>query len=136
MCAARGACSAGQGAPDSPPPRAPVAAMTEGTVLDAQWSGEVKLAGELDRLVVALQRLQALLDASCKYASRAAAGEIEGNVHLGAKLAEAAATVPRVDGTQLAKSFSDSMRDVVMISQLTKLTQDQLAIAEKMNTTA
>jgi translation initiation factor 3 subunit F len=92
--------------------------------------GSVELA---EPLLVSMERLFNLLEAASDYVDSVVEGKTAPDAEIGRKIADTLATVPRVRPEVFDKLFNDSLQDLLMVTYLSNITQTQLLIAEKLN---
>jgi len=89
---------------------------------------------EISNLERSLEKLLELLQVIRDSVDEVVTGSKEGDSSVGRFLTETLSTVPMVDTEAFSTAFGDSMRDLLMVVYLSKLTQTQLHIAEKLLT--
>ncbi|KAJ8907077.1 hypothetical protein NDN08_003559 [Rhodosorus marinus] len=87
---------------------------------------------EIENLEASLEALLELLKSIGTQVDSVISGETEGDASVGRYLTESLAGVPTIDVELFEKAYGDSMRDLLMVVYLAKLTKTQLNIAERM----
>ncbi|KAA8496655.1 Eukaryotic translation initiation factor 3 subunit F [Porphyridium purpureum] len=87
---------------------------------------------EVENLERSLVRLRELVEIVGESVDRVVSGQDKGDIKVGRCLAETLASVPLVNPIEFEKMISDSLRDHLMVMYCAKLTQVQLAMAEKL----
>jgi translation initiation factor 3 subunit F len=114
----------------------------EKTALDILTKGQKSnadtdtLLGQLDSLEISLKRLIALVDTVSEYVDRVNEGKESGDPQVGRLLLDTVSSLPKLDSSTFEKTFSDSMKDLLMVVYLANLTRTQLTLAQKLNLTA
>lgn len=98
--------------------------LLAGRKLEGEFQG---LQRTLHLLTEKVRSARALVDDVC-------AGRRAPDAEVGALIAEAVASVPKVDTDAFDKMFHEGLQDVLMVLYLTTLTQAQVNLAEKINT--
>ena len=84
-------------------------------------------------LLVSMETLYNLLETASNYVDSVVEGKTSPDAEIGRKVADTLATVPRIRPEVFDKLFNDSLQDMLMVTYLSKITQTQLSIAEKLN---
>eukprot|EP00752_Nemacystus_decipiens_P005966 g5388.t1 len=85
-------------------------------------------------LETSMQRLVTMLQQAEEYVGTVVDGKLPADPHMGRKLADTLAAVPRMRPEAFNRLFDDNLQDLLMVSYLSSLTRTQLAIAEKLAT--
>lgn len=94
------------------------------------------MGSEMSNLEQSIETLLAALRSTCSYVDDVVAGKKPMQQETGQMIAEAVAAVPRIKPKQLEEMFDNSVQDLLMVSYLSNLTRTQLAVAEKLSSSA
>lgn len=94
------------------------------------------LTSDIGGLEAAITKLQSVLKTVSDYVDAVVEGRTEPDIAIGRRIADTLASVPRVDPSVFDKMFNDSLQDLLMVVYLSQLTRTQIAIAEKLTTSA
>mmetsp|Transcript_1292 Transcript_1292/g.1541 ORF Transcript_1292/g.1541 Transcript_1292/m.1541 type:complete len:289 (+) Transcript_1292:89-955(+) len=91
------------------------------------------LNSSMDDLEETLTTLLDMLEKVSGYVGDVVAGKTQPNYTIGNNIANVVSMVPRIKPEFFAKSFNNSLHDLLMVVYLSNLTRTQIAIAEKIN---
>lgn len=94
--------------------------------------GVVPLQTDLDNLESSMTSLLSMIDDVSEYIDRVLRKEIPEDKKIGRLLADAVASLPRLDKKNLEKLLNSSLQDILMVVYLASLTKAQLALSEKL----
>ncbi|CAM9614191.1 unnamed protein product [Ascophyllum nodosum] len=96
--------------------------------------GLAEVDSKMASLETSMQRLLGMLQQAEEYVGTVVEGKLPADPHMGRKLADTLAAVPRMRPEAFNRLFDDNLQDLLMVSYLSSLTRTQLAIAEKLST--
>lgn len=94
--------------------------------------GLAEIDSRMASLETSMQRLVSMLQQAEDYVGTVVDGNLPADPHMGRKLADTLAAVPRMRPEAFNRLFDDNLQDLLMVSYLSSLTRTQLAIAEKL----
>ncbi|CAM9314471.1 unnamed protein product [Choristocarpus tenellus] len=94
--------------------------------------GLAVVESQIASLETSMQRLLAMLQKAEEFVDSVIAGTEQTDAHMGRKLADTLAAVPRMRPEVFNRMFDDNLQDLLMVSYLSSLTRTQLSIAEKL----
>ena len=90
------------------------------------------LPSDMGGLEESVKRLQKMVETVYQYVDGVCSGRIEPNALIGQQLSSTLDSVPRLGKEAFERLYTDSMQDVLLSQYLAKLTDAQLALAEKL----
>mmetsp|Transcript_20698 Transcript_20698/g.25096 ORF Transcript_20698/g.25096 Transcript_20698/m.25096 type:complete len:287 (+) Transcript_20698:356-1216(+) len=90
------------------------------------------LNSSMDDLEDTLESLLEMLGKVASYVSEVINGNVQPDYTIGSKIANVVSMVPRIKPEFFAKSFNNTLHDLLMVVYLSNLTRTQLAIAERL----
>lgn len=103
----------------------------DGTAAVAQVSG---VGGqELKSLQGSAKRLLGMVEEASSFVDGVVGGSVQADDDTGRRIADALASVPRIQPEVFDRIFNENVQDLLMVSYLASLTKSQLAIAEQLN---
>ncbi|CAM9583623.1 unnamed protein product [Ectocarpus sp. 8 AP-2014] len=96
--------------------------------------GLAEVDSRMASLETSMQRLVTMLQQAEEYVGTVVDGKLPADPHMGRKLADTLAAIPRMRPEAFNRLFDDNLQDLLMVSYLSSLTRTQLAIAEKLAT--
>lgn len=91
-----------------------------------------EMPSDLAALEDTVQRLHGMVETVHDYVNGVVEGQISGDNEIGRHLSETVSAMPRLGEVQFGKLFENSTQDALLVMYLTKLTQAQLALADKL----
>ncbi|KAJ8605153.1 hypothetical protein CTAYLR_000496 [Chrysophaeum taylorii] len=111
--------------------------MTSGIVNDPLETGSSLsvLPSRMNAVETSVEHLLGLLDDVSEYCEDVASNKKKVHPEAARHIADALATLPHLDATDVDAAFNANMQDIVMVSYLASVTKTQLAIAAKIHAT-
>jgi len=94
--------------------------------------GRKVLTSDLEDLESSILKLDSMLETVSGYVNKVLEKKIDGDSNVGRFLANAIASLPKLEPSELERIFNNNVQDLLLVVYLANLTRTQLALAEKL----